>query len=390
MQEENLISNENTYCDTETAEARKLRYGKQAELERLISENKLNGINAKERIRFIRNFIFSQFPNVKGYNSVEFRPRDSIAFVRPWLLSNKKFMYPSGEELSQDLDDYFQNIDSLSQEVVKLENTGDRIKAARRLAAAVYSFGIILHPYPDGNGQTLRLLALSYLHEFAPEIYGRATLPQRFKKTRKGGGAIHGKEEFSILKQIPATLYSESDMEMLIKFQTQYLPTSVEKNGAPSSEERLAYLYNTFKEFIPNLQIPDKSEDAEKVLVDQILAASAEARNKLSAFGITKSILDQIKSMRNIGEASNIDLVRQYLEYSLKSSRGKEWLKEFVLSGKSLDQTDIHSDLRWVEMVEERSLRDVEKQMEELLDNIEGKKRISIKTKIIKLLANYS
>lgn len=61
-------------------------------------------------------------------------------------------------------------------------------EASLRLGAVLYTLGIAMHPYDDGNGQTFRLMALSYIHELAGEQYEQSYFPYKF--TAEDGESI--------------------------------------------------------------------------------------------------------------------------------------------------------------------------------------------------------
>jgi hypothetical protein len=141
--------------NTDTSAQRELRAKNEVKiLEKL---HVIRGLSLYERLLFVRENLFDG--NVKGDRSSNTRTTDLYSgdYVRGEYVN--KWGFAAFSRLA----------DSLSDQVASLEEE-KQPEAALRLAAIIYSLGVMLHPYADANGQTLRLVALSYIQEYCPAL----------------------------------------------------------------------------------------------------------------------------------------------------------------------------------------------------------------------------
>ena len=157
--------------DTDSPEIREERVKAEEDIYSKISEL-FRDKSLIERTTEVREHIFRGYNNVKG---------DPITRIREDEVRAGSFRFIPPIEMAQK---YFpalvKRIDKLYDHV--LEDTditeGEKLDRLLRFSAVVYSLGITLHPYVDGNGQTFRLTALSYLSEIFDK---RFTLPKNTK-----------------------------------------------------------------------------------------------------------------------------------------------------------------------------------------------------------------
>lgn len=163
----------------------------------------------------IRDRVFGTFEHVKNHD-----PKD----LRTIEVQVGGDYFVEARLVQEHFATFCEFIDDLSSKVTELPSQEERNVAALRLSSLAYTFGIELHPYPDGNGQTMRLLALKLLHQHGGEVYK----DQFLKFKRESDGAI-----------IPATFYLNprpysSDFQSyvdLLRVTTEDRPPNFGKTG---------------------------------------------------------------------------------------------------------------------------------------------------------------
>lgn len=160
--------------DTDDPEVRELRVINQAKVEDELKET--FEMNLSQRLEFIRHRLFNGLPIVRGNPPTQYRENQLQR-----QLGVFKENYASAELISGYISSLQKKIEELTP---KIYYSSDADSKARRLAAVIYCLGIPIHPYSDGNGQTLRLTMLSYLQELSPQIYGDKFFP--YKPTNHG------------------------------------------------------------------------------------------------------------------------------------------------------------------------------------------------------------
>ena len=127
----------------------------------------LNGSSFRNRYIAIRQGIFTNFPNVLGENVSqsakagklisEYRVEDSMSFT-PYYAASEAAMA-----------NFEPHIDRWYQQLAQLPPGKEKTAAVYRFLSVIVLGGIQIHPGSEGNGQTFRLLALSYLHDLIPD-----------------------------------------------------------------------------------------------------------------------------------------------------------------------------------------------------------------------------
>lgn len=115
----------------------------------------LNGANWKERWTTIRNALFKQHNQENLISLTTPRETEIKDYPNPKLVD--ELYRPALERFTDGVE-------------ANLPNEAQQSEKGFRLAVVNYVLGILMHPSLDGNGQTFRLLALSYIHEHCPEF----------------------------------------------------------------------------------------------------------------------------------------------------------------------------------------------------------------------------
>lgn len=147
-----------TESGTDTPEIRARR----AEKEVFVREHldAVRGLSFYERILFVRENLFETY--VRGDKPSEIR-KGSLGLMEGFPEAGApEAIYPNFVKIVDTLDSFIQDLPKEQQS-----------ESSIRLAAIIYGIGIPLHLFKDGNGQTLRLVALSYIHEYSPELKGK-------------------------------------------------------------------------------------------------------------------------------------------------------------------------------------------------------------------------
>jgi len=145
--------------------------------EQLFLEN-APSYSLQERLIQIRSFIFKDFPNVWGQKREEIIAQ---GYTKGWpdkdLLAD--YYWP----------DFCKKIDILNKELCTV-SPSERESASLRISVLVYFFGILLHPSVDGNGQSFRILALSYIRQHS-EQYSGSFFPIKYIQDYGASIGIH-------------------------------------------------------------------------------------------------------------------------------------------------------------------------------------------------------
>ena len=125
------------------------------------------GLSFRNRISQVRKQIYKGYSKLVGQAPDDIRAYREKSQVR---FGDKivEFEYVGKEMVAERTNKYFELMDELYYELRSCPE--DKIEAATyRFIAVMNTLGMLIHPYSDGNGQTLRLLSLSYLHELVPD-----------------------------------------------------------------------------------------------------------------------------------------------------------------------------------------------------------------------------
>ena len=174
--------------DTDIANIREERAQSEWDLYRKLAEE-FDDKSLVERVTEIREYIFDKYGNIKGDPVVRIRDRNvysgNFSFIDHEELGPKYF-----PELVKKIDLLYEYIYDTKESF----NISDNFDRLLRFASVVYSLGITIHPYIDGNGQTFRITAMTYLSEFFDKEFN-------FKENTK----IRGSVPTDITDELPKT-----------------------------------------------------------------------------------------------------------------------------------------------------------------------------------------
>lgn len=144
------------FVDTSDPDVRKQRAHNQYKYEQTM-DVRLRGMSLVDRFFDIRDHIFGPLGNVKGSKPAE------------WIRNHPIPGHPNPEKILKDLlPKLYQFIDRTDELLSQMDDKGKLEEMGFRLSVVVYLMNVAIHPSTDGNGQTSRLLALSYIHEHCP------------------------------------------------------------------------------------------------------------------------------------------------------------------------------------------------------------------------------
>ena len=379
--------------NTESPESRELRYKGQLNAEKAIRSGHFDGRSLQYRLfggkekPGIREMIFEHFDHVKSVDINSIRPYDTKKTVG--LLFPREFKFPSWMILKS----YLYGTNTLVSDVYReLKSYSDEFggklpdeKAALRLASVVYSLGVTIHPFPDGNGQTYRTTALSYLAELDPVRYENSSFPARLEKTYSGGGQIEAKGETKIAKGKTPNLDTLEDIKAILEIQmTPRIThkTRPEPQDFPEGENDPEYMKQT-EDFDKAQERADKwisglleenpdilrvvgLNQGQKYNYEEYAAARSEKMSAkieaLSKRGVSKTMIWG----RHDGQNSPT-IVDYYLDYLLFTQRGNNWIRNYVLGQPQETNKDVPNDLRWVEKTALEAFEKVGQQIVSLL-----------------------
>jgi hypothetical protein len=77
---------------------------------------------------------------------------------------------PSNDAVEEVLPEFEKFVDDMYQRIAQLPEGEEKKQAALRLNSVMFVDGVLIHPVRDGNGQTFKMLTLSYLHDLIPDM----------------------------------------------------------------------------------------------------------------------------------------------------------------------------------------------------------------------------
>ncbi len=130
----------------------------------------LKGKDIRDRFLCIRRNLFPP----EEFQGIDVNPAKSSGYgeeIFTRTTNKDKDFYPRLKESREILTPSYLNvIDTAYNRILEIEDKDQRESAFKRLASVSYTLGIMIHPAPDGNGQTFKTLALSYLHEGCSDL----------------------------------------------------------------------------------------------------------------------------------------------------------------------------------------------------------------------------
>jgi hypothetical protein len=242
-----------------------------------------------------------------------------------------------------------------------MEDIQQKEAASLRLASVAYNLGMVINPYNDGNGQTFRLVALSYLHELAPQ-YKDQYLP--YRDINNQDTAIGGldKSDFSTLPGFDdPRLESILDLQRLLK---KY-PTKPIDGSTPVGAEQ----------WLEQLKADGYATEA---------STPAEAYDLLvsAADSIASTVRGEETDHRTLEEKTQQEKLHEYLRVALGNT-GLDFHKRYVIDGEQniVESEDAYKKLALV------AYERTQKQMVSTLENKSVHKRRFFQQEIIGKIA---
>lgn len=144
--------------DTNSNAIRNKRGERQYTFEKNLS--KLYGTSIMERFFTIRDYLYEGWLSLNGWK-LDMLITDGQAPNYPDRYSVATYYLPTFYRLIDDI--YEKNL-------INISNYEEKQNSGFRLSVITYVINILIHQSADGNGQTSKLMSLSYIHEFVPEL----------------------------------------------------------------------------------------------------------------------------------------------------------------------------------------------------------------------------
>lgn len=253
-----------------------------------------------ERAQMVRQEIFGSFANIRGDSYDQLRTKD-VAIGSFFLCSSGlvEAMYQS----------YGEVVDELCKrtQTGKYQDETCKKEVGFRLATVVYSFGIAIHPWIDGNGQTFKATALSYLHELCP---GTRNMFFPYRTMYDKYTNWLGLDMVNFAKYLPKQpIYTQAEQLRTIQA-LRYL--------VPGDEYGRGKWFEQVKELFPEVQ--NYSEARSKLIKE-------ERRLLLVSYGT-----DWRDYEVGADEVSRQGMMNSYLEQLLNTDTGRQFIRSFVFS----------------------------------------------------------
>lgn len=282
--------------DTDDPQARLLRIVNQHKLELHLQQTFDRSL--LERMGAIRKIIFDGFPNVRGQEASELRTQDLRRGLGLIPLN-----YASADLLNaRFMPDFNDLINELSGQIKHMDNS-QRTNAALNLASVIYTLGVPLHPYGDGNGQTFRLVALSYLHELAPSKFGDYFFP--FKPTNTGKNMDNNLQTPIISRLFhinSSNVYTDEELKKEWALRSGLIFDDTQEGFHKVTDKEM-------QEMFPN-------EEAKETIREKF------RQNEAKHASLVAMLMGSHQSQTNI---------HFFLDYMLHSEEGKTFIREYVL-----------------------------------------------------------
>ena len=379
--------------NTESPESRELRYKGQLKAEEAIRLGRFDGRSLQYRLfgsrenMGIREMIFEHFDHVKNVDVNSIRPYDTKKTVG--VLFPREFKFPSWLVLKNYMYGTNTLVDGVFHELESyLDESGGKLpdpKAALRLASVVYSLGITMHPFPDGNGQTYRTTALSYLAELDPGRYESSSFPARLEKTYSGGGQIEAKGEAKIAGRKKPNLDPLEDIQAILEIQKTPRITHVVR---PEPEDFLEG--ENDPEYIKQIEDFDVAQERADKWISGLLEENPDILRAVGLKPGQSYTYEEYSSARHEKMSAKIEalsrrgvsktmiwgrydgqsdptIVDYYIDYLIHTQRGNAWLRNYVLGHPQESSRDVPKELRWIEETAYEAFESVGQQIINLL-----------------------
>jgi hypothetical protein len=124
--------------------------------------------SAETRLIRIRTMIFRGFSDVWGRVPAEIIEQESVTDW-PNRITVRDILWPA-----------FMRFIQITETSIATTPITHRETVALRFSVLIYFFGILIHPSIDANGQSFRLLALTYLRQYSPKRFAHALFPIKY------------------------------------------------------------------------------------------------------------------------------------------------------------------------------------------------------------------
>lgn len=204
-----------------------------------------------------------------------------------------------------------------------LANDPQRSEKGFRLAAVNYVLGILMHPSLDGNGQTFRLLALSYIHEHCQE-FADNYLPVKYTTSPRE-------------TKIPG--FNESMMQTMdIGYPSPEQMSDVDQKLLENFYETCEISFKVQRESknVPQDKLGDWQEKRTNELVDEVMQRVGTTMEQVMPKGIN---LPNIALAKYIGTI----LAKRYPGYSFEIYPNKKHKKMYILTASLTTPSGLHA-----------------------------------------------
>lgn len=347
-----LTAESKTITDTNRPEQRIIRLTNQLEMEP--SLERLYSMSLIERVTYIREKIFGQ-SDVRG--DLPTRIRNTTVRTES---EGEEVFYPDQVRIAER---YFPDLvkfaDNLYDEMLKQPSLDE--DQVLRFCASIYDMGILVHPYIDGNGQTFRIVAESYLQEFMTAAEDKYFPFKISAHPSNSIRAVHTEimDKGSVVPSTP--LYQN-----LIRVQ-EFIKTMPTYDEGLENKEEFDNWLRGVRDFLKGNEVsPDNCDE----LLRQRL--SREILD-LVASGADEDIVQRFHS--NLKSEFRQGVFHGYLDYMLSDPNALEMHKKYILTGKlSQGDTSDSETLTYEQMAFYTHNRTVT-QMKALLQNSEEHKK---------------
>lgn len=307
---DNSVAEKTKITDTNTPEQRIIRLTKQREIEPLI--DKFNSQSIIERITYIREKVFSE-NDVRG---------DLPTRIRQRLVQSGKgentYYYPNEIRMAEK---YFPElvrfVDSLYEKLLETPNLQE--EQALRFSAVLYDMGILVHPYVDGNGQTFRIAAESYLHELADTAKNKYFPYKIFENPDSKIRAVHN----DLIDKAPLSA-DTAPFQGLIQAQ-EFIKTMPTYDMETNATEDFTVWLQNLKEFLNDRKITPETS------IEVLKQKLREEAKKLKSIGIERDVIDRFLNSQQARNRQGV--IHGYLDYILSDPKSLNMHLDYILTG---------------------------------------------------------
>ena len=337
------------------------------------------GLPLRERLGKVRQALY---PRTTPAGQINFDKVDTgvdfqqVVSRKRWILG--KF-YPDIALVEENLlPNLCALVDSLEKVIGGLDETMQKL-IALRLASFLYIFGIYLHPSADGNGQTFQCAALSYLHQFNPDLRQRyfpikysnlyLPMPHYFPRPSDTIAEIN-LPTLNLNKDHPHFLTHERLLDALRR-ESEILRIDFNRENGTLAKHDLRSIQLLLK--IVNELVDIK--DLPIAHINQISCVNPfnlddDFRKAVSAYflkdGFNKTIVENTINRKK----TKAGVAAYYLSLLLQpNTAGRDLLVSYVLGTDAKEIIDQNPDLQRVWGVVQKELRHLEEGMQIILDD---------------------